>query len=181
MKITAYHGSKFKIESFSNDPGITRLAPGNLDGIYFATNKRDAQEYGKYIYTVSLTYNKMFTGDPFTYLEKELNVKPVSFGSPKEEIQNHSKLINKHTVTEFLLNNNYDIVHKVPEDHYIAVDELMVFNVDQIEILNVELNDNSDYYEESVSGKFNTFLESLGSDPIMENIKKGYELIFRKL
>lgn len=57
--ITLYHGSSRKFGAFS----YTNLNPGgNLQegpGFYLTTSEKDARSYGKYIYTVQVSYTKL--------------------------------------------------------------------------------------------------------------------------
>jgi hypothetical protein len=145
-KVIAYHGTNFKIDKFDEPTNSPRNAVGNLAGIYFSTNKSDAGEYGKYIYTVELNLNKTFEGNPRTYLENKLNLTDISFGTSKERLDEYTKLINKNTIKSMLIENGYDSVHIPPKQQYIDVDEYIVFNPESIKILSVENNPN--YYSE---------------------------------
>ena len=140
-KIIAYHGTNFKLDGFDEPMNAPRSAVGNLSGIYLTTNKSDANEFGKYIYTCELILNNTFEGDPFSYLAKLHNIKDVGFGSSKEQLDEYKSKVNKQTVKEYLISNGYDSVHIRPEDHYSQVDEYIVFNPDSIKILSYELND----------------------------------------
>jgi len=59
-EITAYHGTEDKIESFTDEfVGTEEATDQEGPGIYFTTDRDDAQGYGKMLYTVILRPNKL--------------------------------------------------------------------------------------------------------------------------
>ena len=135
--ITAYHGTDSpNIDNFSyEDANPIKKAKNSLDGFYFTTSKSDALEYGKNLVVVELTFRKLFTGVPEDALAKELGIEPLSWGSSPEDYKRYHAAINKDTTMEYLTSNGYDAVHKRPKDHYIRVDEYIVFDPKQIKII----------------------------------------------
>jgi hypothetical protein len=74
--ILAFHGSKNKIEKFTDEfVGRREAADQEGPGIYFTTSREDAMAYGNYLYTVELKPKKLVS------TEEGKNASPIEIES----------------------------------------------------------------------------------------------------
>lgn len=138
--IIVYHGSNHKFDLFKNDfVGGEKANDAQGPGIYFTDNIDDASHYGKYLYTVKLTPNKILSDRNKNGITPNLVVKLIKM-CPDWEMnaydwnENLNKGLNLSVKAIFENDNAKDIITEVYTTYYSYRPILYVKNCTQLGI-----------------------------------------------
>ena len=125
--LTVYHGSSHEFDKFTLD--APPIAKGTIRGFYFTEAESEAKEYGKVIMSVYLSIQNILEADPFEFYGEAHGLKPLGFGSTKEDYAAWKK-VTPDVVRKYIEKQGYDGVKHVRAYGHIV--EYIAFKPTQI-------------------------------------------------
>jgi hypothetical protein len=133
--LVLYHGTTSTFTDFDvvkNPSGY-----GNLRGFYFTSDRSAAEDYGPVVMAVHLDFKNPFIGNPFAHYAQVHGIEKPGFGSRPEVFAKY-KAVTHTVVKDYLIAQGFDAVIIEAQDNYLAHDEYIAFNREQIKVISSE-------------------------------------------